>query len=61
MFSMDDFIGDIYIAMGEKTISKKIPIGFNFFFRYRLKKHEIVNHEVMRSFYGIKLKYELNI
>ena len=61
LFSTDDFIGDIYIAMGKKSIFKKIPIGFDLFFRYRLKEHQIVNSDVSRSFYGIKLKYEFNL
>ena len=59
LFSADDFIGDIYVAIGKDLFFKKIPIGLDLFFRYRLKKHQIVNHEVSQSFYGIKLKYKL--
>jgi hypothetical protein len=61
LFSADDFIADIYVAIGKELFLKKIPIGFDLFFRYRLKKHQIVNHEVSQSFYGIKLKYALNL
>ena len=61
LFSSDDLIGDILIGMGKKSIIKTIPIGLDLFFRYRLKQHLSVNHEVYRSFYGIKLKYEFNL
>lgn len=61
LFSVDDFIGDIYVAIGKKLILKKIPIGVDLFFRYRLKEHHLVNSEVSRSFYGIKLKYGFNL
>jgi hypothetical protein len=59
LFSADDFIGDAYLAIGKKSLFKKIPLGYGLFFRYRLKKHEIVNHEVSRSLYGIKLDINL--
>jgi hypothetical protein len=59
LFSVDDIIGDIYIAIGKESFFQEIPIGYDLFFRYRLRKHQIVNHEVSQSFYGIKLKYKL--
>ena len=61
LFSSDDFISDIFIGIGKKSIIKSMPIGFDLFFRYRLKQHLSVNHEVYRSLYGIKLKYEFNL
>lgn len=61
LFSADDFIGDIYFAIGKNTIHKKIPIGVDLFFRYRLKERTFVNFYVDRAFYGIKLKYEFNL
>jgi hypothetical protein len=61
LFSSDDFIGDIYASIGKNSILKKFPIGFDLFFRYRLKEHQSVNHYVSRSFYGIKLNYGFNL
>lgn len=61
LFSVDDFIGDVYVGIGKKSILKKIPIGLDLFFRYRLKEHQSVNHYVSRPFYGIKLKYGFSL
>jgi len=61
LFSKDDFIGDVYAAIGKKSIIKKIPIGFDLFFRYRLKEHQVINRTVSRPFFGIKLKYRFNL
>jgi hypothetical protein len=61
LFSMDDFIGDIYLAIGKRLIIKKIPIGFDLFFRYRLKEHQLVNSKVSRPFYGVKFTYAFNL
>ena len=61
LFSMDDFIGDTYVAIGKQSIIKKIPIGLDLFFRYRLKEHQLINRNIARAFYGIKFTYGFNL
>lgn len=61
LFSTDDFIADIYFAIGKNKIHKKVPFGVDLFFRYRLKEHSFVNFYVNRAFYGIKIKYAFNL
>jgi len=61
LFSMDDFIGDIYVGISKESIIKKIPIGFNLFFRFRIKEQQLVNSKVSRPFYGLKFMYEFNL
>ena len=56
-----DLIGDFYVSYGHKAVFKKVPIGFDLFFRYRLKKHSPINNTISRALYGIKLNYQLKL
>jgi hypothetical protein len=61
LFSIDEFIGDIYFSIGKNKFHEKIPVGVDLFFRYRLKEHSFVNFYVDRAIYGMKIKYVFNL